>query len=148
MQYPQPDGCACRTCRVFNNSANFKRSLFACLRAATYIYLHLYTHVMLLVHAVCTDSPPQPGNGSLNCPSPALPGSVCNATCDIGYWGAPTATCQPNGTYSHVTGACELIGALYTHGSDEDLALDQSNMSVASTLDCDTHNQMAALVGT
>ena len=65
---------------------------------------------MLLVLAVCTGNPMQPANGSFDCPSPALPGSVCNATCDAEYSGAPTATCQPNGTYGAVRGACELIG--------------------------------------
>jgi hypothetical protein len=70
---------------------------------------------MLLVPAVCTGNPQQPSNGSFDCPIPALPGSVCNATCDAGYAGAPSATCQSDGTYSTVTGACELIGELRTH---------------------------------
>lgn len=67
---------------------------------------------MLLLPAVCTGNPKQPGNGSFACPSPALPGSVCNATCDAGYEGTPSATCQSDGTYSDVTGTCELIGGL------------------------------------
>jgi hypothetical protein len=66
----------------------------------------------VFVLAVCIATPPQPGNGSFDCPSPALPGSVCNATCDPGYAGAPSAICQSDGTYSVVTGACELIGGL------------------------------------
>jgi hypothetical protein len=67
-------------------------------------------HLLLLL-AVCTDSPLQPGHSSFDCPIPALPGSVCNATCDAGYAGAPSATCQADGTYSAVAGACGLIGA-------------------------------------
>jgi hypothetical protein len=68
--------------------------------------------MMLLVLAVCTGNPAQPDNGSFACPSPALPGSVCNATCSTGYAGTPSASCQTNGTYSTVTGACKLIGGL------------------------------------
>jgi hypothetical protein len=67
------------------------------------------TRMMLCVRAVCTGSPPQPGHSSFACPSPALPGSVCYATCEAGYAGAPSATYQPDGTYSAVTGSCELI---------------------------------------
>lgn len=66
--------------------------------------------------AVCTGNPPQPNNGSFDCPSPALPDSVCNATCETGYTGTPSATCQADGTYSTVTGACELIGELRNSG--------------------------------
>jgi hypothetical protein len=68
--------------------------------------------LMLVLLAVCTSNPLQPTNGSFDCPSPALPGSGCNATCDVGYLGAPSSTCQPNGTYGAVMGACELIGGL------------------------------------
>jgi hypothetical protein len=87
-----------------------------CLHAFMQLSNLPYTRVMLLVPAVCTDNPLQPGNGSFNCTSPVLPGRVrghvCNATCDTGYWGAPSATCQPDGTYSDVTGECKLIGGL------------------------------------
>jgi hypothetical protein len=89
----------------------------ACLPAATTpIHDSSCQGLMLLVPAVCSGSPPQPSNGSFDCTSPALPGSVCNATCDAGYAGAPFAMCQPNGTYSNVTGACELIGGLRNLG--------------------------------
>jgi hypothetical protein len=65
---------------------------------------------MLLLSAVCSGNPKQLGNGSFDCVGPTLPGSVCNATCDAGYAGAPSATCQLDGTYGTVTGACELTG--------------------------------------
>jgi hypothetical protein len=74
------------------------------------IILQNIAYALLLLLAVCIGNPAQPDNGSFACPSPALPGSVCNATCDVGYAGAPSSTCQPNGTYRDVTGSCKLIG--------------------------------------
>lgn len=62
--------------------------------------------LLLLVLAVCTGNPPNPADGTFNCPSSAPPGSMCNATCNVGYAGMPSATCQPNGTYSDVLGVC------------------------------------------
>jgi hypothetical protein len=93
---------------------------------------------MLLVLAVCTGNPAQPDNGSFDCPSPALPGSVCNATCTTGYAGTPSATCQPDGTYSAVTGACELIGESRSefdinNSSDKTM---RSRESVPAVLSC------------
>lgn len=66
--------------------------------------------LMLVLLTECTGNPAQPSNGSFDCPSPARPGSVCNATCNDGYVGAPFSTCQLDGTYSAVNGSCELIG--------------------------------------
>jgi hypothetical protein len=66
---------------------------------------------VLSCHAECTGNPgPAPANSAFACPSPAAPGSVCNATCAGGYSGSPYATCQADGTYSAVTGGCLLIG--------------------------------------
>jgi hypothetical protein len=77
----------------------------------------------VLLLAVCTGNPPHPAKGSFDCPSSALPGNVCNATCDAGYVGAPASTCQPNGTYSDVAGSCELIGGLRKNGCHTGLVL-------------------------
>jgi hypothetical protein len=61
--------------------------------------------------AECSGNPsPAPTNATFACPSPALPGAVCNATCATGYSGTPAATCLADGTYSAVTGTCSLIG--------------------------------------
>jgi hypothetical protein len=60
--------------------------------------------------AECTGNPsPVPANATFACPSPALPGAVCNATCDAGYIGNPSATCLADGSYSAVNGTCSLI---------------------------------------
>jgi hypothetical protein len=67
---------------------------------------------LLLVLAVCTGSPQQPINGGFDCPSPALPGSVCNATCAEGYVGNPSAICRDSGNYGEVIGTCKLAGRL------------------------------------
>jgi hypothetical protein len=60
--------------------------------------------------AECTGNPdPAPAQVTFACPSPVLPGVVCNATCAAGYIGTPSATCLANGTYSDVSGNCSLI---------------------------------------
>jgi hypothetical protein len=76
------------------------------LKSAPFMYL---PHLWLLL-AVCTSDPATelyPENGWFSdCPSPASPGSVCTATCATWYVGAPNVTCQPDGTYGALTGAC------------------------------------------
>lgn len=62
--------------------------------------------------AMCSGNPPAPANSVFACSSPAEVGSVCNATCAVGYRGSPSATCLATGNYSAVTGGCERIGEL------------------------------------
>jgi hypothetical protein len=44
-------------------------------------------------------------NGVLSCSTTAA-GSNCLGSCNIGYTGSPSVTCNSNGTYSPVTGSC------------------------------------------
>lgn len=61
--------------------------------------------------AVCSGNPVLPGgNGNFSC-SPTTPfGATCAARCNIGFTGAPNATCRAGGLWQAVQGTCQQIG--------------------------------------
>jgi hypothetical protein len=98
--------------------------------------------------AECTDNPsPAPAQATFACPSPVLPGAVCNATCDAGYIGTPSATCLANGTFSDVTGNYTLIREyllVHLHLSKPTRCLPRKGLQlVDNLLACTAHHTCA-----
>jgi len=61
--------------------------------------------------ADCTTDPPAVAHATWHCGTSTPNGRYCNATCDEGFAGSPTAPCLKPDQWGNITGSCKATGA-------------------------------------